>query len=45
MKYFNAGGKTFAGVIKGVRDSGLLVVQNNNDEELEFSLKEIEFLI
>ncbi len=26
------------------RDNGLLVVQNNTDEELEFSLKEIEFL-
>jgi len=34
----------FAGTIKHVRDNGLLVVSNNNDEELEFSLKEIEFL-
>jgi len=35
----------FAGTIKGVRDNGLLVVRNdNNDEELEFSLKEIEFV-
>ncbi len=33
----------FTGTIKSVRDNGLLVVQNN-DDELEFSLKEIQFL-
>ena len=43
-KSFKTGNVTFDGVIKGVRDNGLLVVQNNNSEELEFSLKEIEFL-
>jgi BirA family biotin operon repressor/biotin-[acetyl-CoA-carboxylase] ligase len=44
-KSFKAGFGVFGGIIKGVRDNGLLVVQNNNKEELEFSLKEIEFLI
>ncbi len=34
----------FNGVVKGVNESGLLVVQNNNGEKTEFSLKEIEFL-
>ena len=34
----------FSGTIKDVRSNGLLVINNNNDEELEFSLKEIEFL-
>ncbi|MEO6977637.1 MAG: biotin--[acetyl-CoA-carboxylase] ligase [Mucilaginibacter sp.] len=34
----------FAGTIKNVRDNGILVVENNNHEELEFSLKEIEFV-
>jgi BirA family transcriptional regulator, biotin operon repressor / biotin---[acetyl-CoA-carboxylase] ligase len=35
---------TFKGIIKNVRDNGILVIQNNNQEELEFNLKEIEFL-
>jgi len=43
-KSFSAGDVEFKGVIKGVRDNGLLVVENNKHEELEFSLKEIEFL-
>lgn len=34
----------FNGVIKDVKDNGLLIVQSNIGEELEFSLKEIEFL-
>jgi BirA family biotin operon repressor/biotin-[acetyl-CoA-carboxylase] ligase len=34
----------FAGTIKSVKDNGILVVENNNNEELEFSLKEIEFV-
>ena len=34
----------FAGAIRNVRDNGLLMVENNNNEQLEFSLKEIEFL-
>jgi BirA family biotin operon repressor/biotin-[acetyl-CoA-carboxylase] ligase len=34
----------FAGTIKNVRDNGILVVENSNHEELEFSLKEIEFV-
>jgi len=35
----------FTGVIKDVKDNGILVVKNNNGEELEFSLKEIEFVL
>ena len=34
----------FAGTIKSVKDNGILVVENNKHEELEFSLKEIEFV-
>jgi len=34
----------FAGTIKRVKDNGILVVENNNHQELEFSLKEIEFV-
>jgi len=43
-KVFKSKDGVFDGVIKDVRDNGLLVVKNNKDEELEFSLKEIEFL-
>ena len=42
-KRFKSANRVFTGVIKGVRDNGLLLV-NNNGEELEFNLKEIEFL-
>lgn len=34
----------FIGTIKDVKASGLLLVQNTRGEELEFNLKEIEFL-
>jgi len=34
----------FTGAIRSVTDTGLLVVKNNKGEDLEFSLKEIEFL-
>jgi BirA family biotin operon repressor/biotin-[acetyl-CoA-carboxylase] ligase len=44
-KSFKTQDNVFTGTIKNVRDNGLLVVHNNNAEELEFSLKEIEFLI
>ena len=44
QRSFKTSDKVFAGTIKHVRDNGLLVVNNNNDEELEFSLKEIEFV-
>jgi BirA family biotin operon repressor/biotin-[acetyl-CoA-carboxylase] ligase len=43
-KLFKAGGKAFRGIIKTVRDNGLLVIENNKGLEMEFSLKEIEFL-
>jgi len=43
-KRFKTQGTIFEGVIKSVRDNGILVVQNNIGAELEFSLKEIEFL-
>jgi len=41
---FRSGAGEFNGAIKSVRDNGLLVVKNNNDKEMEFSFKEIEFL-
>ncbi|MDB5008786.1 MAG: biotin--acetyl-CoA-carboxylase ligase [Mucilaginibacter sp.] len=43
-KNFKTPKGSFTGSIKKVRDNGLLVIENNNEEELEFSLKEIEFL-
>lgn len=43
-KIFRSKDGEFEGVIKKVKDNGLLVVENNKHEELEFSLKEIEFL-
>ena len=44
QKKFKSKQGQFAGTIKSVRDNGILVVENNNHEELEFSLKEIEFV-
>ena len=44
QKGFKTKSGSFNGVITGVRDNGLLVVLDNNKRELEFSLKEIEFL-
>lgn len=41
---FKTGDSVFFGTIKHVRDNGLLVIRNNNDQELEFSLKEIQFV-
>ncbi|MDP9049015.1 MAG: biotin--[acetyl-CoA-carboxylase] ligase [Bacteroidota bacterium] len=43
-KSFKTRGSVFNGVISNVKDNGILVIQNNNGEENEFSLKEIEFL-
>ncbi|HEY8927601.1 MAG TPA: biotin--[acetyl-CoA-carboxylase] ligase [Mucilaginibacter sp.] len=43
-KVFRSKEGEFAGTIKGVRDNGILVVENTNAAELEFSLKEIEFV-
>ncbi|MDF2431359.1 MAG: BirA family transcriptional regulator [Mucilaginibacter sp.] len=43
-KSFKTPEGSFKGIIKKVRDNGLLVIENNNHQELEFSLKEIEFL-
>jgi BirA family transcriptional regulator, biotin operon repressor / biotin---[acetyl-CoA-carboxylase] ligase len=40
---FSAGGKTFEGVIEGVDENGLLVVQAG-DEKRAFDLKEILYL-
>ena len=43
-KSFKTENNCFTGVIKDVRNNGLLVVKNNIGEELQFSLKEIEFV-
>jgi len=43
-KDFKTANGVFNGVIKKVRDNGLLVVQNNKGEYLEFNIKEISFL-
>jgi len=43
-KSFKSQKGIFKGTIKSVRDNGLLVVENNNREEVEFNLKQIEFL-
>jgi BirA family biotin operon repressor/biotin-[acetyl-CoA-carboxylase] ligase len=44
IRRFKTPGNVFMGIIKNVRDNGLLVVKSNNGEELQFSLKEIEFV-
>jgi BirA family biotin operon repressor/biotin-[acetyl-CoA-carboxylase] ligase len=41
---FKTGDEIFNGTIRQVRDNGLLVVENTNGTQKEFSLKEIEFL-
>jgi BirA family biotin operon repressor/biotin-[acetyl-CoA-carboxylase] ligase len=43
-KMFKAESGVFEGVITGVEDSGLIVVQSTNGNNATFSLKEIEFL-
>lgn len=43
-KSFKTQNTIFSGVITDVKDNGKLVIQNNNSDESEFSLKEIEFL-
>ena len=44
QKQFKSKNGNFAGVITNVKSNGLLVIENDKDQELEFSLKEIEFL-
>lgn len=44
LKQFRSNRGTFAGVITNVKNNGVLVVINEEGIELEFSLKEIEFL-
>ncbi|CAN5416780.1 biotin--[acetyl-CoA-carboxylase] ligase [soil metagenome] len=43
-KCFETENGKFAGTIKGVKENGILLVLDNNDELKEFSLKEIKFL-
>ncbi|MGN8068134.1 biotin--[acetyl-CoA-carboxylase] ligase [Mucilaginibacter sp. SG564] len=42
-KPFRSNDQVFEGVIKNVKENGMLVVENNNGQQ-EFSLKQIEFL-
>jgi BirA family biotin operon repressor/biotin-[acetyl-CoA-carboxylase] ligase len=44
QKQFRSNNSTFAGVITHVKNNGMLVVTNEEGTELQFSLKEIEFL-
>jgi BirA family biotin operon repressor/biotin-[acetyl-CoA-carboxylase] ligase len=43
-KSYKAGDEAISGSITGVRENGMLVIADTNRRELEFSLKEIEFL-
>lgn len=43
VKLFRSNERIFDGVIKNVKENGMLVVENNNGQQ-EFSLKQIEFL-
>jgi len=43
VKRFKSNDQVFDGVIKNVKENGVLVVENNNGQQ-EFSLKQIEFL-
>lgn len=42
---FRENGTEFTGTIKGVNESGKLVIENKTGEMLEFDLKEVEFVI
>jgi len=44
QKPFKTVNGTFTGTVTGVKNNGLLLVKDNNEQELEFNLKEIEFL-
>lgn len=44
QKQFRSNNSAFKGVITNVKSNGLLVIRNDKGEELEFNLKEIEFL-
>lgn len=44
QKMFRSNKGTFIGVITNVKNNGLLVVKDDKGQELEFNLKEIEFL-
>jgi len=41
---YRANGDIFDGIIKNVKNNGMLVVHNNFETELEFTFKQIEFL-
>ena len=41
---FKSDGRIFSGMLKNVKNNGLLVVRHNMDTELEYNFKEIEFL-
>jgi len=43
VKHFRSNNQVFEGIIRNVKDEGLLVVENNNIQQ-EFNLKQIEFL-
>ncbi|MGF7042041.1 biotin--[acetyl-CoA-carboxylase] ligase [Mucilaginibacter lappiensis] len=43
VKRFRSNNQVFEGIVRNVKDEGLLVVENNNVQQ-EFSLKQIEFL-
>lgn len=43
-RLFRANGTVFRGSVSGVRAGGQLLVKDDNETELEFNLKEIEFL-
>jgi len=44
LKQFKTPAGTFTGTIKTVKDNGLLIVEDNTNTQLEYNLKEIEFL-
>jgi len=43
VKHFRSNNQVFEGIVRNVKDEGLLVVENNNIQQ-EFNLKQIEFL-
>ncbi|HMG11191.1 MAG TPA: biotin--[acetyl-CoA-carboxylase] ligase [Mucilaginibacter sp.] len=43
VKRFRSNNQVFEGIVRNVKDEGLLVVENNNMQQ-EFNLKQIEFL-
>ena len=44
VKSFESNGRVFNGIVKNVLPNGLLLIEDTNGQQMEFNLKELEFL-